>query len=171
MIFETDGVPNWTCSGTLTTTGSGGPGKSYYASIGAPAWVGTSPLLHSTPKDYARTVVKQIVAQETAAQPGYSTPRQPARVHAIAFGELFEASTPSTMKPAALRFLTALQIDGNTTPTPPGSWDNDNLDYQTYYVNAEPYKIITGTAQQRIANLSTAFQRIMQGGVQVALIQ
>ena len=72
---------------------------------------------------------------------------------------------------SALRFLTAVQIDGKTTPTPSGSWDNDSLDYQTLYINREPYKIITGSATDRINKLRQALQIIMQSGVQVALIQ
>ena len=171
VIFETDGVPNMHCDGTLTPTGAGGPGEWYYRWIGNPQWDDISVDLHAPPKDSARAVVKQIVALETASIPGYSTARQPARVHAIAFGELFEASTPSPMKAAALRFLTAVQIDGKTTPTPPGSWDDDSLDYQTWYANREPYKVITGSSSERIEKMRQALERIMQSGVQVALIQ
>jgi hypothetical protein len=171
VIFETDGVPNVHCDGALAQTGTAGPGEWYYNGIGNPVWDDVSTQLNATPKNSARAVVRQIVALETANPPGYSTARQPARVHAIAFGELFEASTPSAMKPAALRFLAAVQIDGKTTPTPSGSWDNDGLDYQTWYSNREPYKVITGNASQRIEKLRQALERIMQGGVQVALIQ
>ena len=171
VIFETDGVPNMSCSGSLTQSGSGGPGQWYYSGIGNPYWHDVSVDLHAPPKDSARAVVQQIVELETASTPGYSTARQPARVHAIAFGELFEDSTPSSMKAAALRFLAAVQIDGKTSPTPPGSWDNDSLDYQTWYTNREPYKVITGSSTQRIEKMRQALQRIMQSGVQVALIQ
>jgi Flp pilus assembly protein TadG len=171
VIFETDGVPNVHCDGALAQTGGGGPGEWYYSGIGNPQWDDVSTQLHAPPKDSARDIVKQIVAMETANPPGYSTARQPARVHAIAFGELFEPSTPSAMKPAALRFLAAVQIDGKTTPTPSGGWDNDSLDYQTWYTNREPYKVITGNSSQRIEKLRQALERIMQSGVQVALIQ
>jgi len=171
VIFETDGVPNYGYQASLTSTGSGGPGTWTYNNIGSKTYYGTSLELHVPPKDNARTVVKQIVALNTASPPGFSTTRQPARVHALAFGELFEPTTPSSQKPAALQFLTAVQIDGNTTPKPAGTWDNDNLDYQTLYVNAEPYKIITGTYQQRIAKISQAMRIIMQSGIQVSLIQ
>ena len=171
VIFETDGVPNITCQGTLTKSGIGGPGQYYYSGVGWPYWDGSSDLLHVPPKDDARAVVRQIVALETDSLPGYSTARLPARVHAIAFGELFEPTTPSTMKPAALRFLAAVQIDGKTSPTPPGSWDDDSLDYAAYYTNREPYKIIIGSYQDRIAEIKSALERIMQGGIQVALIQ
>jgi hypothetical protein len=171
VIFETDGVPNFTYSANLNSSGNGGPGLWYYNNNSTPAYYGTSTSLHVPPKDDARAVVQQIVALTTASPPGFSTTRLPARVHAIAFGELFEPTTPSALQPAALQFLTAVQIDGNTTPTPSGSWDNDSLDYQTLYVNAEPYKIITGTYQQRISKISQAMQIIMQSGIQVSLIQ
>lgn len=171
VIFETDGVPNVHCDGALAQTGTGGPGEWYYNGIGNPVWDDVSTQLNAPPKNSARAVVRQIVALETTNPPGYSTARQPARVHAIAFGELFEPSTPSAMKPAALRFLAAVQIDGKTTPTPTGSWDNDSLDFQAWYSNREPYKVITGNATERIEKLRQALQRIMQSGVQVALIQ
>jgi hypothetical protein len=74
------------------------------------------------------------------------------------------------MKIGCLRYLTAVQIDGKTTATPSGSWDNDSLDY-TLYTGTEPYKIITGSYATRIDNIRQALERIMQGGIQVALIQ
>ncbi len=171
VIFETDGVPNFTCQADLTKTGTGSVGQWYYNNFAAPLYTGTSTTLHVPAKDDARAVVQQLVGTDKANPPGFSTSRQPARVHAIAFGELFEPTTPSTLKPSALQFLTAVQIDGKTTPTPSGSWDNDSLDYQTLYVNREPYKVIIGTYQERIDKLRQALQLIMQGGVGVALIQ
>ena len=172
VIFETDGVPNVTCQGTLVKTGDGSVGRWYYDSIGGISLIGNSTVHHVPPKDNARAVVRQIVAMDTDGIPGYSTARNPARVHAIAFGELFEASTPSAMQPAALRFLAAVQIDGKTTPTPSANgWDTDSLDYQSLYVDREPYKIIVGNYEERIEKLRYAMERIMQGGIQVALIQ
>jgi hypothetical protein len=169
VIFETDGVPNVTCNGGLS--GGNSVGTYYYSGINGVTWNDTSLQLHVPPKDQARAVVKQIVALETDNPPGFSTTRNPARVHAIAFGELFEPSTPSTMKPAALRFLAAVQIDGRTSQPPAGSWDDDSLDYNSVYVNREPYKVIVGDYNTRIDKLRQALQRIMQGGIQVALIQ
>jgi hypothetical protein len=167
-VFETDGVPNATCDGSLTMSG---PGSYYYNGIGNPSVSTVSLSLNAPPKTDALAVVQQIVASTTANPPGYSTTRNPAQVHAIAFGELFEPATPSAQQPAALQFLTAVQIYGNTSPTPPGSWFNNSLDYNAYYAGIQPYKIITGTASQRIANLTQCMQLIMQNGVQVALIQ
>ena len=89
--------------------------------------------------------------------PGYSTARNPARVHALAFGELFEPTTSSGLKTRALEFLRNVQVAGGTSPAGAGS--------------IEPYKVITGTADQRIAKLREALERIMQAGIQVALVE
>ena len=95
----------------------------------------------------------------------------PAEVHVLAFGDLFESYSTSPQKPAALRYLAAVQIDGNTSPTPAGSWDTDSLDYDAYFLNLEPYKLITGPYNTRIENIREALEPIMQGGVNLALIQ
>jgi hypothetical protein len=169
VIFETDGVPNTTCSGTLT--GSGGTGNYYYKSIGNATYVNTETAINVTEKTSAFAIVQQIVASTTASKPGYSTTRNPAYVHAISFGDLFESTSTSAMTPAALRFQTAVQIYGNTSQSPGGSWLSNSLDYNTYYVNVEPWKVIVGDYNTRISNIGTCMQRIMQSGVQVALIQ
>jgi hypothetical protein len=179
VIYETDGCPNMTCTGALT--GSGGPGNYYYANIGGVSGTGIpTTTLSSSPKTAAAAVVQQIVASTSASTPGFSSPRNPAYVHAIAFGDLFEADSTSALTPAALRFLAAVQIYGNTSqwaggavpaPGTMASWYNDNLDYNAYYVTPQPFKVITGPYATRIANIGTCIQTIMQSGVQIALIQ
>ncbi len=169
VIFETDGMPNTICDGNLA--GSGGSGNHFYSNIGGATYVSTVTTLHTPPKDRARAVVQQIVAMDTANPPGYSTTRNPARVHAIAFGDLFESYSSSPMKYGCLRFLAAVQIDGKTSPTPAGFWDNDSLDYNAAWLSYEPYKVITGDYNTRIDKIRQALERIMQGGIQVALIQ
>ncbi len=89
--------------------------------------------------------------------PGHSTSRQPARLHAMAFGELFEPANTSSAKAPALRFLLDFQRIGGTS----GPSDS----------SIEDYKIITGDANTRIDKIRQALERIMQAGVQVALIQ
>ena len=178
VIFETDGCPNDICDGTLT--GSGGAGNYYYANVGNCTYPGLSTSLNVTPKTDACTVVQHICASTTASPPGYSTTRNPAYVHAIAFGDLFESYSTSTLTPAALRFLCAVQIYGNTSTWPSGSvpapgtmasWYTDSLNYSTYYSTPQSWKIITGSYATRIANINTCVTNIMQSGVQVALIQ
>ncbi len=181
MIFETDGCPNSTCSGSLS--GSGGTGNWCYTDVGGGTYINLTTSLTDTPKTAACTIVQQLCASTTASpKPGYSTTRNPAYVHGIAFGDLFESSSTSPLTAAALRFLCAVQMYGNTSAPPSGStvtapgtmasWYTDSLDYNTYYVNIEPWKVVTGTySTPRIANIGTCMQRIMQSGIQVALIQ
>jgi hypothetical protein len=170
VIFETDGVPNTTCSQNFV---NGGAGFSRYTGITGSTYIGQSTTLNYDPKNKARAVVRQITALETATNPGYSTTRMAAQVHSIGFGYLFEPSTSGNTKTAALEFLFAVQVDGKTTPSPGGTWDQGtvgSINLTPYTVN-ESYKIITGTYTERIDKLKDALERIMQGGVQVALIQ
>jgi Flp pilus assembly protein TadG len=174
VIFETDGVPNFTASGSLVSTGTGGAGMWYYDSPGTTSWVGTSTSLNATPKSRARDVVKQITALDTASSPGYSTLRNPARVHALGFGYIFESTSDSDMRKAAIEFLYAVQVDGKTSPAPSSAgWDGGALGSidTSPYSGAESYKLITGTYNQRIEKLRQAMERITQAGVTVVLIQ
>ena len=79
------------------------------------------PSLNVIQKTGAITVVQQIAASTTASTPGYSTTRNPAYVHAVAFGDLFESNSTSPLTTPALQFLTAVQIYGNTSTLPSGS--------------------------------------------------
>jgi hypothetical protein len=103
--------------------------------------------------------VAQAICNMTtnSTTPGYSTPRKPAKIYTIAFGSLFEPANSSTYKTQALGVLQNLQTIGgvqssNSTPL-------------------DPSQIIVGTPAQRISNMQTAFQKIMQGGVQISLVQ
>lgn len=93
----------------------------------------------------------------TSNGPGFSTARNPARVHTIGFGELFEPANSSGVRTRALEFLRNVQIAGGTSAADATS--------------IESYKIITGTSTERIDKLKQALERIMQGGIQVALIE
>ncbi|WP_020468355.1 pilus assembly protein TadG-related protein [Zavarzinella formosa] len=180
VILETDGVANANASGTLSTI-SGGGGTKQWTSISD---VGSS---NGTPSAMnAAITLAYLITQDSAGSkpwptfpaysnlsglptanaptnyysqtsPGFSTTRSPAYVHTIAFGQLFEASTVSNMKTRALEFLRNVQIAGGTSPAGATSIDS--------------YKIITGTSTARISSLRQALERIMQGGVQVALVQ
>ncbi len=171
VIFETDGIPNTNCNGNFNNNGAN---FSYYNQIGNSYGTGNSQDLQSQAKTQAMGIVQQITAMNTAASPGYSTSRQPAYVHSLGFGFIFEPAYANAWQTAALNFLYAVQVYGNTCPTPGNpSWATaglNNIDNTPYSVD-QSYKLITGPYATRIANLQQAMQRIMQGGVQIALIQ
>jgi hypothetical protein len=90
--------------------------------------------------------------------PGFSTSRSPARIHTLAFGYLFEPTTNSMLKTRALEFLRNIQM---ITGLPQDSTTG----------TIESYKMIIGTYDQRIDAIRQAMQRIMQSGIQIALIE
>ncbi len=149
VIFETDGVPNTLGNGSFVNNG---PNESRYTSISRGSGLGNN---HPDVISAALNVVERICALDTDNPPGYSTVKNPARVHAIAFGDLFQST--SYKKAQALDFLLQVQQKGNTSSSSASS--------------IEPYKIITGDFNTRIANLRLALERIMQSGVQVALLR
>jgi hypothetical protein len=76
-------------------------------------------------------------------------------VYPIAFGDLF--GSESDLKPVALTFLQQLAFDGKTSTNPLAPLPSE--------------QIITGPYQTRITNIRTAFERILQNGVQVTLVE
>lgn len=152
VILETDGVPNTSCGGSLNNSG---PYYSTYgsiSSIGSTSYVGNG---DSGVINAALATADRIANPDTASGLGFSTTRTPARIHVLAFGDLFETST--SQKDSALSFLTNVQIRGNTSPA--GA------------TTLESYKIIVGDYNTRVDRLKSAFERIMQAGVQVTLIR
>lgn len=146
VIFETDGIPNSTQPYNLTKAGY----NSYYT------YGGSTP--NTDPSGAAVDVVKQIVKRTattsgTGVDSGFSLPNAPARVYAIGFGDIFSTTSGATAK----TFLLNIQQAGNTS----ASTDTSIPSYQ----------IITGTYSDRISNLRTGLERILQGGVQVTLIE
>lgn len=184
VILETDGVANQKIRGNFGGLGNGrsewaavaNNGNAPYPANGHPqaldpaitmAWLITQDAVgskawptfpaYSNPSGVAVAGPPTKWAGLTANGPGYSTVRNPARVHTLAFGELFESTTSSGLKSRALEFLRNVQIAGGTSPAGAGS--------------IESYKVITGNSDQRIDKLREALERIMQAGVQVALIE
>jgi hypothetical protein len=149
VVFETDGVPNTPDGGTFN---NGGPYKSFYSSLSAGSNIGNN---NPTVTSQALGIVTQLCALDTTSSPGYSTVRTPARVHAIAFGDLFE--TNQTQQQNAMTFLLNVQKAGNTSSASDTS--------------IESYKVITGDYNTRIDRIRQALERIMQSGVQVSLIK
>ena len=180
VIMETDGVANQTATSTFSAI-SGGGGTYRWTSIANVGSSNGNPTAMNAAISMAYIINNDSTGSKawptfpayTAATglptagapansygvsgPGFSTTRVPAQVHTLAFGELFEASTVSSQKTRALEFLRNVQIAGGTSPTGASS--------------IQSYKIITGNSAARIENLRQALERIMQGGIQVALIQ
>jgi hypothetical protein len=123
------------------------------------------------------------------AYPGFATARSPVRIHSLGFGELFEPSltsqltatgnAASDMQVTAMKLLLYVQTATGTspssdtigscwgfpgTPTTPGGGGG-------YTSGTQSFKIIVGDYTTRIGLIQQALQRIMQAGVQVALIQ
>ena len=146
IIFETDGQPN---SSSIGTFQSGGAYFSKFTSISNNGSSGADAT------DALNTL--QNVCNLTSANPsGYSTIKNPVIVHSIAFGQLFETNSTSTGTAAAMDFLVKCQIKGNTSPA--GSTT----------LNSE--KIIIGNYNERIEKIRSAFERILQSGIQITLV-
>ncbi|SIO31616.1 Putative Flp pilus-assembly TadE/G-like [Singulisphaera sp. GP187] len=149
IILETDGMANTAATAAFV---NGGANNSYYK-VRQP---GEYPTNSGTVTTQIYSVVNQICALETASAPGYSTTRKPVLVHCMGLGPIFDPSTNSTQRAAALDLLQNIQYIGSTqaTATTP----------------LASYKVITGTSQQRADKIRQAFSAIMQDGVQVSLI-
>lgn len=160
IIFETDGAPNTSATATLVSSGK----DSYYpvrikypdklTDTGNTEWPANPSYANSQVYD----VVKQVCALDTATPPGYSTSRKPFLIYPIAYGSLFEPKNTSSTQTAALDFMQTVGFHGNTTSSTSGG---DFPDWQRIY----------GTNTERIDRMQAAFQKIMQSGVQVSLIE
>ena len=168
VVLETDGVPNAYrgLSSAVRTMDPAARGyDTYYPDS---AWssgnVGNG---NATSMSEALKVVQQIVkpmaaqgdAQGSTADSGLGLPNAPARVYAVAFGDMFDpdASPNATFRPTALQFLANVAAAGGTGPA--GA------------TTIPDYQIITGPYDQRIRRLKDCMERIFQSGVSVALIE
>jgi hypothetical protein len=187
VILETDGVANQLINGTFSAI-SGGGGSYNWTSIsdggsapnpmnghpqaldpavslawliaqdsaGSKAWPTFPNYTNGTGVASATTPTKW--SGLTRNGPGYSTTRSPAYVHTLAFGYLFEPTTTTILKTRALEFLRNMQM-ATGLPADPSTG------------TIESYKMIIGTYNQRIDAIRQAMERIMQGGIQLALIE
>ena len=144
VLFETDGVPNAYSTVSLQT----GTGGKYIKVDQLAAGTGTD-----SGAAWALAVIDQMV--KNTADGGLSSDTTPCRVYSIGFGDLFDSA--GTGQDAARAFLLDVQKHGNTSAA------SDSA--------IPPSQIITGPAQSRIDSLRTCFERIMQSGVQVTLIE
>ncbi|MBN9524036.1 Tad domain-containing protein [bacterium] len=153
VIFETDGVPNSYCSGALNQLGY----NSYYSGFGngGSPGNGVEPSM-STAVTVAGQITKPMLSSGTT---GLSLPNAPARVYPIAFGDLFDpvAAPNATFRATAHQFLSDVGVAGGTLPSGTKTLPS--------------HLVITGSYQNRIANLKTCMERIFQSGVSVSLIE
>jgi len=156
IIFETDGAPNRRAAASFTSAGA----DSYYKiRLKNPTNVkdpqNEVPTV-STTNDYtaasnaAYAVIQQICKSES--QGGFSTTRKPVQIYSIGYGSLFEPSNSGSNQNLAKTFLQNVQSYGG------GSTLSD-------------WQLVYGTSSERINRIRTAFQTIMQNGVQVSLIE
>ncbi len=153
VIFETDGVPNSFSNVTYQTQGY----NSYYTI--QPDWLNYGDNGTPASTDPALEIIDRIVSPASntlGGSSGFSLPNSPARVYAIGFGDLF--STPTASQHANARaFLLNVQKRGGTSEASASALPAEH--------------IITGSFPTRISNLRTTLERILQGGVQVTLIE
>ncbi|MBY0522426.1 MAG: hypothetical protein K2R98_03470 [Gemmataceae bacterium] len=163
VVFETDGYP--TQYSNQATYSNSTAYTAVINNVGAGGSGDTSGSLTNNPGAMfnALQIVDRIVAQDTAAAPGYSTARTLARVHALGFGDNFDPNTAANsvaalgLQTKCKNFLLEVQKRGYTSAA-------SDTDIQSW-------KYIVGTYTQRKAALKTAFQTIMQSGVKVVLVR
>ncbi|MFO0804917.1 MAG: pilus assembly protein TadG-related protein [Gemmataceae bacterium] len=169
VVFETDGRPQskgkWVLNGTGADTR-----YELGSSTKVESWTKDSQLLGGGGFNgqYGVKVVERIVAPvSTTGTSGFSLPNAPARVYAIAFGDIFNGYDDGTIGQEgtdALRFLLRVQQVGNTSPGTVGTADPPSA-----RIPAE--QIITGSYDVRISKMKSALERIAQSGVQVTLVE
>ena len=101
--------------------------------------------------------MREPLASTTAGNSGLSTPSSKALVYAIGFGDLFNVVPQPPTAVNARTFLLQVQQRGGTS--------------NAADTGIPSYQIITGAYQARIDSLKTAFELILQSGVQVTLIE
>lgn len=147
VIFETDGVPNARRQWTYTGTGA----NTYYAEGGS--YPGTSAA-----DDSIQIVNKMNQLQGSG---GYNLPNNSVKVFCLAFGDLYTPTPYTAAAQSGLVYLARLQKAGNTLPA----------SVTPVYTDFPAGQIIAGTYQNRISQLKSAMQTIMQSGIQVTLVE
>jgi hypothetical protein len=166
VILETDGLPNRTATATFNPqVSSSGVNQSWYSirynsTTPANSEFPSSTLYNNndtTVTSEIYSVARQLVASETAASPGFGSPRKPVYIHCIGFGPIFDPSNAQYSD--ALSTLQQIEVIGNVQSA------------DTNPPTLAPYKIINGDDATVTANLRKAITTIMQGGVQVSLVR
>jgi Flp pilus assembly protein TadG len=152
VILETDGMANVSSNVSITNAGSY---NSYYTTTP----LGTASAGSADPASEAVTVATNICALDSAGPtPGYSTVRNPAYIHCLAFGAIFEPGASGSDSTNAVSLLQQISNVGGTT-FPSSSADATN-----------GYKWCIGTLTQRQSKLQQAFTTIMDQEVSVILV-
>ncbi len=146
VIFESDGVPN--AFQGFSISGAGANSSYYYDGTGAVRSNG-----HPEVTQRAFDVANQF--RLLVDEGGHSLPSHPARIYPIAFGDLFSSQSP--FRASALQFLSTLAYLGQTSGGPSAPLPTS--------------QIITGSYSERIANIRNTYERILQSGVQVTLVE
>jgi hypothetical protein len=194
-IFETDGVPH---NYSKPPFQGNGPNQSFYSGVDTSIAIKDTGQVSTFLDDLSKRAARDVVRRMCMPDPNnwglatnmwggtadyyahsYSNGGKTARVHCIAFGDIFETNVPSPLRQAALDFLSFVQVDGNTTQKgpPSGSYPGESyapvitLPKVEATTALEDYKIINGDAATRIEKLRQALERIMQGDVAISLVQ
>jgi hypothetical protein len=152
VIFCTDGAPNTTATASLNSSG----GVKYFAvrynsaSTGTSEYPSTAGYVDNDPNVTSQvyTIIDQLKAD-------YSTARKPFRLYAIGTGPDFESTYFG--QAAALLTLQTMQYHAGTQSSPSTLLPD--------------FQICTGNDASITSNLTTALTKIMQGSIQVVLLQ
>jgi Flp pilus assembly protein TadG len=150
IIFETDGLANCEATASLVTAS----GYSYYKiryDMNNPSGSEFPSVTASTINN--STVLNQVYSLVQQLSTSYGTSRNPFRLYAIGFGPVFQGANSSS----AQTTLQTMQYYAGT---------------QTSASTALPSnQIITGTDSQMSTNMTNTFTKILENGVQIALIK
>lgn len=175
VLFVTDGQPNngTSINNFTSSVSSGGANNSYYGirwksgggEDGYTAASGGGTFNNATLRTQIYSVAGQICADYQASLPGFSTPRKPAMIHCIGFGQLFEEDTPERQN----ALVTFKEVERIGKVWGPGT---DNPTYETQH--GEPvvnWKCITGSDQEILDKLVGAVSRVARSGFQLSLVE
>lgn len=150
VIFETDGLANTYCSASLVSRGSY---KYYRIRYDMNNPKGSEYPSVSASSIYDSGVLTQVYSLVQQLASDYGTSRNPFRMYTIGFGPIFEGSNAGL----ALSTLQAMQYYSGTQSSASTSLPSS--------------QVITGTDQEMSSKLISTFTKILQNGVQIALIK
>lgn len=152
VIFMSDGAPNTLASASM---GSAGSIKYYKVRYNIANPSGSEYPSVSSSSDNSTSVRTEIYGIIDKLKADYSSARKPFRLHTIAFGPEYDSKVSDPT--AALTTLQNMQYRGGTqsnAATP-----------------LESYKIVTGSDSSMVGSLQNAISKIMQGSIQIVLLE